>query len=183
MTISVPGLVALVKSKRMAFRSSPKHVNAIDPLMTVIASPATSSVSIIVSETCAAVVTITSSLMAGSLVSTKSSQASVLRVQLWVRIECLLTLLGLQRGETSLGLWLSGNAVRGRSRTVRLGERGARTTRLGGVEALRLFRSHWGLLGDGLVLAEASGGATKDIQTSAKSIGTSRGLLSFRRLR
>jgi hypothetical protein len=159
--------------------------------MAVIASPATaSSISVIVSETCASVVTVTGSLVVclacgTSLVSAKSTQSTaVLGVQMRISTESLLSLLALKWGKASLRLRLSGHTVSGRAGTVGLRKGGAGPGRLRCLEALRLLRGHRRLLGHGLVLAETSLCAAKYVRHArAKGVGASGGLLGLRRLR
>lgn len=148
------------------------------PLVTVIASPAsTSRVSVVVSETRAAVVTVSSGLVVGlagcSLMAAQGTQSTILRVQVRVATESLLTLLALQRGKAGLGLRLTRGAVGCGTGTVSLGKRRAGPRSLRGIEALRLLRGHRRLLGDRLVLSEAALSATEDVRhASCEGIGS-----------
>jgi hypothetical protein len=133
----------------------------------VVATPTTAArVSVVVAETATAVVTVGGALvLVGCALVTKATESTVLGVQLRVATEGLLTLLALERGETSLCLGLSGDAVGSRSGTV-LGERRAGATGLGGFKALGLIAGNRGLSSDRRILAEAALGAAKDIRHS-----------------
>ena len=161
-----------------------------DHLVTVVAAPAasTSGVAVVVGEGRIAVVAIAGRLVvtlgSSCLVTTKSTQTSILRVQVRVGPESLLALLSLQRRKAGLSLSLARNAVGRRARSVSLCQRRAGAARLGGIEGLRFLRSHRGLLGDGLALAEARLGTPKDIRHAcAERIGSGGGLLALRGLR
>lgn len=145
-------------------------------LVAVVATPAaTARVSIVVAEASTVVVTIARGLVSlgGRTLVTKSTESTVLGVQLRVAAEGLLTLLALERGKTSLCLGLTGDAVGSRSRTV-LGEGGAGTAGLGGFKALGLVGGNGGLSGDRRVLAKAALGTAENIgHPSTKGIGAS----------